>query len=63
MRQQGDRDPTDPRVRVEAAVAIIDTLAPHKQEAAQIAAFMEIFHPGHPATDALIRDAKDKGRR
>lgn len=63
MRQQGDRDPTDIRVRTEAAVCLIDATGPHNQEALAMAAFMGIFHPGHPATDELVRDARERGRR
>ena len=58
MRRQGDRDPHDPRVRVEAARTLIDSR--NQDEALAMAAFMDIFHPGHPKTDELVRDARRK---
>jgi predicted dehydrogenase len=60
MRRQGKRDPKDPRVRVEAARTLID--ARNQDEATAMAAFMGIFHPGHPKTDELVREARKKRR-
>ena len=56
-RRQGDRDPKDPRVRVEAARTLIDA-RPHDVEALEMAAFMEIFHPGDPRTAELVREQR-----
>ena len=50
----------DPRLRVAAARTLID--ARDGDEALAMAAFMGIFHPGHPKTDELVRDAKKKKR-
>lgn len=58
MRRQGKRDAKDPRVRVEAARTLLDARGNKPEE--EMAAFMSIFHPGHPATDELVRDAKGK---
>lgn len=60
-RRQGDRDPDDPRVRAEAARCLVD--ARGGDEALEMAAFMGIFHPGHPLTDELVRDARLKGNK
>ena len=57
--RQGNSDPKDPRVRVEAARTLIDTIRnPAEAEAMELAAFMEIFHPGHKLTDKLVREAR-----
>ena len=58
MRSQGDRDPKDPRVRVEAALALSEARGNDKE--LEMAAFMDIFHPGHPKTDELVRAAKEQ---
>lgn len=60
--RQGDRDPTDPRVRVEAARTLIDaTRNPVEAEAMELAAFMGIFHPEmQELTDELVRDVRRK---
>lgn len=64
MRSQGDRDPKDPRVRVEAARTLINNgvMGEDRAAALEMAAFMDIFHPGHPATDELVREARKKGK-
>ena len=58
MRQQGDKDPRDPRTRTEAARTLLDARGNKPEE--EMAAFMEIFHPGHQLTVDLVRDAKAK---
>lgn len=62
MRRQGGRDPRDPRVRVEAAVTLANS-RPRKDEALELAAFMAIFHPGHPHTDELVREKRMEQRK
>ena len=59
-RQQPDDDPNDPRVRVRAAVTIID--ARGGDEAMEMQAFMDIFHPGHKLTATLVREARNHDR-
>lgn len=63
QRRQGDKDPKDPRTRVEAAVTLINANNGPDREAMEMQAFMDIFHPGHAKTDELVRDARAKGRR
>lgn len=63
MRRQGNRDPKDPRVRAEAARLLVNNINdPRRREELEMAAFMDIFHPGHPLTDELVREAGKLGR-
>jgi len=50
----------DPRVRARAARHVLEG---RDDEAAELAAFMAIFHPEHKATAELVFEAKLKGRR
>lgn len=49
-----------------ARALLVDAKRPGvKDEPMELAAFMEIFHPGHPATDEMVAEAERRrgGRR
>jgi hypothetical protein len=45
--------------RTRAAVGLVNA---ERDEGLAMAGFMELFHPGHPKTRELIRDARNKNR-
>lgn len=61
-KQEPTDDPRDRRVRARAAVTIIDTMSGERQEDAELAAFMAIFHPDFPAEE-LLREQRMARRR
>lgn len=47
--------------RVAAAKTLINARSDRSERAGmELAAFMDIFHPGDPRTDELVRDARNR---